>query len=151
MDPIATLPSGCFSGSPSRARSIAGLTLTELSYSAGTEIPTHAHELPYFSLVLRGSYSERFGHLVRETQALDIIFHPRGRAAVSGFPSGWRSMLGHRTRTSIHSAFWRLSAPPRGQGRSRHRTSCIPGRSRARGFAAGTSPLRWRSRRRRSN
>lgn len=93
MDPIATLPSGCFSGSPSRARSIAGLTLTELSYSAGTEIPTHAHELPYFSLVLRGSYSERFGHLVRETQALDIIFHPAGEPQSQVFhPGGARCL-----------------------------------------------------------
>jgi hypothetical protein len=47
--------------------------LSEITYPAGTEIGAHAHELPYFSLVLKGSYSERFGAHVRETEALDLV------------------------------------------------------------------------------
>src|SRR5579864_3161660 len=88
MNPISTLPSGCFNGNPSRARSVAGLALTEITYSPGTEISAHAHELPYFCLVLKGSYSERFDGQVREAEALDLIFHPSGEVQSQVFHQG---------------------------------------------------------------
>ncbi len=85
MNAITTLPSGCFNGNPSRARSAAGLRLTEISYSPGTEIRAHAHELPYFCLVLKGSYGERFGSHVRQAEAPDVLFHPSGEVESQTF------------------------------------------------------------------
>ena len=85
MKAIPTLPSGCFNGNSSVTRSTAGIKVTEISYSPGTEISAHAHELPYFCLVLKGSYSEKFGGHVRESEALDVLFHPSGEVQSQSF------------------------------------------------------------------
>src|SRR5207237_1496680 len=54
----------------------AGLTLSESVYPAGLKMCTHLHEPAYFSLVLKGAYTETFGKGVRTCGPSTMIFHP---------------------------------------------------------------------------
>jgi AraC family transcriptional regulator len=75
MKPEVSLKS--FSGRPLRRSELNNLNLVESIYPAGLIQPRHTHDLPYFSLVLQGGYTENYGlkSLVREPSTL--IFHPR--------------------------------------------------------------------------
>lgn len=59
--------------------------MSEITYPPGTEISAHAHELPYFCLLLKGSYFKRLGSRLPETEALDFIFHPSGEVQSQRF------------------------------------------------------------------
>jgi AraC family transcriptional regulator len=41
-------------------------------------MPRHSHELAYFCLVLRGSYTERYGKISRTYSPGTVVFHPQG-------------------------------------------------------------------------
>lgn len=75
MKPEVSLKS--FSGKPLRRSELNNFNLVESSYPARLVQPKHAHDLPYFSLVLQGGYTENYGlkSLMREPSTL--IFHPR--------------------------------------------------------------------------
>ncbi len=49
-------------GSTLRRRDIAGFSLTEGLYEAGVALPRHCHADAYLTLVLSGSYSEKYSH-----------------------------------------------------------------------------------------
>ena len=71
------LSAGTFLGVPVRKRSAFGFIFTEYRYGPSTELRPHSHELPYFSLVVGGSYEERC--LVRQPQRCDAqiaLYHP---------------------------------------------------------------------------
>ena len=54
----------------------AGLTLSESIYPAGLKMSSHLHEPAYFSLVLKGAYTETFGKSARTCGPSTMIFHP---------------------------------------------------------------------------
>lgn len=54
----------------------AGLTLSESVYPAGLKMSSHLHEPTYFSLVLKGAYTETFGKGERTCVPSTMIFHP---------------------------------------------------------------------------
>ena len=54
----------------------AGLTLSESIYPAGLKMSSHLHEPAYFSLVLKGAYTETFGKGARTCGPSTMIFHP---------------------------------------------------------------------------
>ena len=57
-------------------RACAGLTLTESVYPPGFKMPRHMHEPAYFSLVLRGAYTENSGKSARACKQSMMVFHP---------------------------------------------------------------------------
>lgn len=83
----AVLPPGRFNGNVGRSRHLNGLTLTEIHYQPGTQILRHAHELPYFCVVLSGTYSEHYENHTRECEAPDLLFHPSGEIESQTFHS----------------------------------------------------------------
>lgn len=74
------LPTGCFYGAVVRAKEVAGVRLTQRRYSPGVRLPRHFHELPYFSLLLRGSYTEYCNARKSACQPGTALFHPAGEA-----------------------------------------------------------------------
>ncbi|MEO6325559.1 MAG: AraC family transcriptional regulator [Thermoanaerobaculia bacterium] len=78
------LSSGAYFGEAITQRSRAGLTLTETRYRAGEDLPAHAHERAFVSLLVAGGYSERY----RPTQTVDYepwsaVYHPAGEVHVT--------------------------------------------------------------------
>ncbi len=70
------LPSGNFYGRILRARSVAGLTLTETHYPARIKLPRHRHARAFFCLVLQGSYTEHYGARTQACDPTTLLFHP---------------------------------------------------------------------------
>lgn len=61
-------------------REVGGFTLSECVYPAGLKMPKHDHEPAYFSLVLRGSYTETIGKTELTAKPSSLIAHPSGRS-----------------------------------------------------------------------
>ncbi|HEY0079571.1 MAG TPA: AraC family transcriptional regulator [Pyrinomonadaceae bacterium] len=55
---------------------LAGFTLIETIYSSGFKMPRHSHELTHFSLVLQGTYTERYGRRSRAGKPSTLVIHP---------------------------------------------------------------------------
>lgn len=55
-----------------------GVLLTDGDYRPGLSISRHDHELASISVVLAGSYEERFGERRRHVRAGSVIIHPAG-------------------------------------------------------------------------
>lgn len=69
---------GQFLGTASKRRRVAGSILTEYSYPPETRVEKHAHELPYFNLIIEGAYDETHGGKVRQCRPSMLLFHPEG-------------------------------------------------------------------------
>jgi AraC-like DNA-binding protein len=54
----------------------AGLVLTDVRHERGRKLPVHTHESAYFSLLLHGSYKERFTQKATEYGPFTLGFHP---------------------------------------------------------------------------
>jgi AraC family transcriptional regulator len=52
--------------------------LTDSVYEPHLRVPRHSHELAYFCIVLRGSYTERYGKISRSYSPGTVVFHPAG-------------------------------------------------------------------------
>jgi AraC family transcriptional regulator len=72
------LTTGTFLGNRIHTRSIAGFTLTEYRYAAGTRLGRHSHEQAYFSFLLGGSYVERRLSKPVQCQSGTVLYHPSG-------------------------------------------------------------------------
>lgn len=59
-------------------REWSGLHAFEAQYEAKTSLPEHEHTEPFFTYVLRGSYTENARGTPRECSAGDVIIHPPG-------------------------------------------------------------------------
>ena len=53
-----------------------GLELSECAFRAGSRLPEHAHARASFSLVLEGSYRERFGTCDLRVEPMHVVFMP---------------------------------------------------------------------------
>lgn len=59
-------------------RALGDLRLTVYSHRPLFAMPRHTHPLPYFSVILRGSYTETTRFKTREGRPSTVIFHPAG-------------------------------------------------------------------------
>ncbi len=70
----------------------AGLTLTETEYVPGHRLPNHAHEYPFFSLLVRGTFLEEFERGRRECVPTSLVFYPELEPHQEAFgPDGGRA------------------------------------------------------------
>jgi AraC family transcriptional regulator len=73
-----TLPDGHFYGETLAHREVAGFRLTETAYPPRLRLPRHAHERPYFCLILEGVYDEVYGRKGRVCRRSMLVYHPAG-------------------------------------------------------------------------
>jgi AraC family transcriptional regulator len=69
---------GLFHGATLKRRDLAGFTCFDNAYPPNLQLASHGHNHPYFSLVLGGSYKERYGTKTREHDRFSACFHPSG-------------------------------------------------------------------------
>ena len=79
------LARGNFYGRTLKRRRTAGFNLYEARYAPGSGLPRHSHELPYFCLVLRGTYTESYGQGDRACRPSMLIYHPAGELHAQHF------------------------------------------------------------------
>jgi AraC family transcriptional regulator len=79
---------GGFFGTLRQRVEVAGIGLSETVYGAHAQLPLHAHESPYFCLVLRGDYVELCGRRQRQCQRAMLVFHPAGETHANRFGAG---------------------------------------------------------------
>jgi AraC family transcriptional regulator len=84
------LPQKCLYGDVVLNALIAGLTLTETSYTSNLTLPKHSHEHSYFCLVLEGNFSEQYGKRLRACRPSTLIYHPSGETHSDRFYTGAR-------------------------------------------------------------
>lgn len=72
---MRTLGRGEFHGTRRVRALVSGLTLAESDYPPGYRLPLHAHEQPFFSLVLRGCFRERLERGSRECVPTSVVFY----------------------------------------------------------------------------
>lgn len=93
---------GRYLGTIMASRTLSNFTLVESKYQAGQELRWHGHERPYISIVLQGSYTERY----RSSASLScdvghVILHPAGEIHSNHFFEDGRcinlEMLPHLT------------------------------------------------------
>ncbi len=88
-----TLPAGEFHDVRGTTRRIAGLVLAEAVYPGGHRLPEHAHEQPFFTLVLAGSFSEHADGVPRRCRPSSLLFYPEDEPHSEAFgPEGGRSL-----------------------------------------------------------
>lgn len=70
------LQAGKFYGSTMRSVELTGFRYTEKSYEPQKILPSHAHELAHFCLVLAGNYTEKLAGRTEERAPSTLIFYP---------------------------------------------------------------------------
>lgn len=63
------------------------MTLSEVRFPGGVEVPPHAHARPIFNFVLSGGYTERWGRRSLELEPATLVFHPEGLVHSERFSS----------------------------------------------------------------
>lgn len=82
------LPYGCYAASIRRREELGSFILTETVYAPNLKLPKHTHEHACFSLVLQGSFEERYGTKSRICQPSTVIFIPQGEEHSDYFLDG---------------------------------------------------------------
>jgi AraC family transcriptional regulator len=83
-----SLAPGEFFGSVASSVRLAGLHLTDVVHRGERELPTHEHELAYFSLLLDGGYSETVGGKTLVYGPASVGFHPAALSHRDEIPPG---------------------------------------------------------------
>ena len=73
-----TLAGGSFFGAVQRKSEMQGAIFTDLQHAVPRKLPKHAHELPFFALLLRGYYGERYGRDRKQFSPFTVMFRPAG-------------------------------------------------------------------------
>jgi AraC family transcriptional regulator len=81
------LQPGCFYGEPVKSCDVSGFLLSESTYRAGERLVRHSHSSPYLSILLRGSYRERYDRRTRDCVPSTVVFHPAGEVHADHFNS----------------------------------------------------------------
>src|SRR6201986_2227129 len=71
-----TLGSGSSYGGIAQKREAHGALFAELRHAAPRRLPKHAHELPFFLVLLRGQYGEQYGRENRQFGPFAAMFRP---------------------------------------------------------------------------
>ena len=102
---MRTMHAGQFHGDSRDTRTLGGLTLADAAYEPWHRLPKHAHEHAFFSLLLRGSFTEKLDHGGRTCVPTSLVFYPRhephsevfgpqgGRAFNVEFAGDWMSRM----------------------------------------------------------
>lgn len=69
---------GSFYGSVQQRREQCDAIFTDLQHSSARKLPEHAHELPFFAVLLEGDYGERYGRQHKQFGPFTIAFRPAG-------------------------------------------------------------------------
>ena len=69
---------GEYYGAVANSRKLSSSVLSEVCQQRGVDIPTHSHELAFFSLLLDGSYSETYGRKSFSYRPMTIWWHRPG-------------------------------------------------------------------------
>jgi AraC family transcriptional regulator len=76
-----------------RAVDFRDLVVAEARYAPGNNLPPHAHDFTYLSLVLQGNFEERVGRITETARSASVVVMPRGVTHGECFgPFGARSM-----------------------------------------------------------
>jgi len=73
-----TLGGGSFFGAVRWRREEFNAIFTDLQHFAPRKLPAHAHELPFFALLLGGSYGERYRHRHKQFGPFTLMYRPAG-------------------------------------------------------------------------
>jgi AraC family transcriptional regulator len=73
-----TLAGGSFFGAVQRKSEVQGAIFTDLQHAVPRKLPKHAHELPFFALLLRGYYGEQYGRERKQFSPFTVMFRPAG-------------------------------------------------------------------------
>jgi AraC family transcriptional regulator len=73
-----TLAGGSFFGAIQWRSEHRGAIFTDLQHAAPRKLPEHSHELPFFALLLRGYYGERYGRQQKQFGPFTVMFRPSG-------------------------------------------------------------------------
>jgi AraC family transcriptional regulator len=74
----SSLKAGEFYGEVPRKRLVSSSILSEVLHKREVNVPEHSHELAYFTLVLAGGYSEKFGSNSQHLSPMSILWHRAG-------------------------------------------------------------------------
>ncbi len=70
------LPYGCHAATILRKQKVGSFILTETVYAPKLKLPKHTHEQACFSLVMQGSFEERYGAKSRICEPSTVVFIP---------------------------------------------------------------------------
>jgi AraC family transcriptional regulator len=69
---------GSFYGAVQQRREQCDAIFTDLHHSSPRKLPEHAHELPFFAVLLEGDYGERYGRQHKQFGPFTLAFRPAG-------------------------------------------------------------------------
>jgi AraC family transcriptional regulator len=72
------LQGGQFFGAVRQRIEHSGAVFSDLRHPIPRKLPMHSHELPFFGLLLRGFYGERYGHQQMQFSPMTLMFRPAG-------------------------------------------------------------------------
>jgi len=72
------LGAGAFFGAVQSRREQCGAIFTDLRHTSPRKLPSHSHELPFFAVLMEGSYGERYGREDRQFRPFTVHFRPAG-------------------------------------------------------------------------
>jgi AraC family transcriptional regulator len=72
------LAAGAFYGAVQKRREQCDAIFTDLRHTSPRKLPSHAHELSFFALLLGGLYGERYGRQERQFRPFTVHFRPAG-------------------------------------------------------------------------
>jgi AraC family transcriptional regulator len=72
------LAAGSFYGAVRKKHEQCGAIFTDLCHETGRKLPQHSHQLPFFGMLLDGSYRENYVHKERYFDPFTIMFRPSG-------------------------------------------------------------------------
>jgi AraC family transcriptional regulator len=72
------LQGGQFFGAVRHRIEHSGAVFSDLRHPVPRKLPMHSHELPFFGLLLRGFYGERYGRQLKQFSPMSLMFRPAG-------------------------------------------------------------------------
>ena len=72
------LGAGTFYGAVQRRREQCDAIFTDLRHTSPRKLPSHAHELSFFAVLMEGLYGERYGRQERQFRPFTVHFRPGG-------------------------------------------------------------------------
>jgi AraC family transcriptional regulator len=72
------LGAGAFFGAVQSRREQCGAIFTDLRHTSPRKLPSHAHELPFFAVLMEGLYGERYGRQEKQFRPFTVHFRPAG-------------------------------------------------------------------------
>jgi len=72
------LGAGAFFGAVQSRREQCGAIFTDLRHTSPRKLPSHSHELPFFAVLMQGSYGERYGRQDKQFRPFTVHFRPAG-------------------------------------------------------------------------